>query len=232
MRPSASNVRLALLLAVLAGLVVYFATSRSSLLGLGGSGDAGEDCPSAHVPALASVGRDRLLGMRRELRAMVPRAAGRLYEQGLAEPSYMWSDGEPGTGASLPPGSRHPGGYELRWWLHDGDDVVVDALVFAGPARARGFFEKASSPRCRSEATTADASLPPEGRNLVWRNPDGFAQEDLFMLRGRRVYRVAVVLADLGDLVSPVARRFGFSLVNRLACSLPDSACRPQGNPA
>jgi hypothetical protein len=229
---SRERVRLALLLAVLAGLIVYFAIGQSWRLGLGGGDDAAVDCPSAHAPALAGVDRAQLLGMRRELRAIVPHAAGHLYEQGPVEPGYMWSDGEPGTSASLPPGPRHPGGYELRWWLHDGDDVVVDALVFADPGRARGFFEKASSPRCRSEATTADASLPPEGRNLVWRNPDGFAQEDLFMLRGRRVYRVAVVLADLGDLVSPVARHLGFTLVNRLACSLPDSACRPQGNPA
>jgi hypothetical protein len=102
-------------------------------------------------------------------------------------------------------------------------------MVFAGADRARDFYQRAASTPCRSQATVLDAPSPPGGSNLVWRNPDGFAQEDLFLLRGRRVYRVAVVLAGVGDLVSPVTRRVGFSIVNHLACALPEVVCGSAG---
>jgi hypothetical protein len=221
-----TRVRLVLLLVVLAGLTAYLASSQFGLLGLGSAGGA-EDCPAAEAPSLASLSRAQLLELREELRGVVGNG-GRLYEQGLIEPGYMWSDGEPGTSKELPPGS-HPGGYELRWWLPDGDDVVVDGMVFAGADRARGFYEQAASTDCRPQATVLDAPSPPGGSNLVWRNPDGYAQEDLFLLRGRRVYRVAVVLAGVGDLVSPVTRHVGFSIVNRLACALPEVVCGSAG---
>ena len=218
-----------LLLAVLTSLVFYFVTSQTGVLGLGAVGQ--EDCSAAGEPSLASLSRTQLLELRDGLRGVVTGGSGRLYEQGLVESSYMWSDGEPGTSKSLPPGPRHPGGYELRWRLADGDVVAADAMVFADAGQAHDFFERASSSRCRTAGAAFDASSPPGGRNIVWRNPDGFAQEDLFLLRGRRVYRVAVVLAAVGSLISPAARHVGFSLVNDLACALSGAACHSHGTP-
>jgi len=55
--------------------------------------------------------------------------------------------------------------------------------------------------------------------------PVGAAQEDLFLRRGRRVYRVAVVtpLAEWTDMAA--VRESAFAEVNGLACRLPGASC-------
>ncbi len=153
------------------------------------------------------------------------------YEQGLVASSSAWSDSEPGTHKLLPLGPRDPGGYEMRWWMANGDDVGADVMVFANTRQARDFFMRASSTRCRPASATLAASFPPGGRNLEWRNPDGFAQEDVYLLRGRRVYRVAVVKAGAGGSITAAARSAAFSLVNGLACALPGAACQRYSSP-
>jgi hypothetical protein len=179
-----------------------------------------------------SIGRHELFELREALRQVALDSGAKLYEQGPAESSYMWSDDEPGTVWALPPAPSQPGGYELRWWLSNGADLVVDGLVFADGGQARDFFKRATSGRCRTAAAALDAFSPPGGRNLVWRNPDGFAQEDLFLLSGRRVYRVAAVLPGVGGKITSRGRREGFSLVDELSCALPGAPCYRRGTPA
>ena len=149
----------------------------------------------------------------------------RPYEQGPVPSIAAWSDSEPGTSASLPPGPRQQGSYEMRWWLGNGDDVVADVLLFVDAGQAQDFFDRASSTECRPESSARAASFPPGGRNLAWRNPDGFMQEDVFLLRGRRVYRVAAVTAGADRRITAAARREAFSLVDGLACALPGALC-------
>jgi hypothetical protein len=218
-------------------LAVYALATRTSVFGTTGAvagGDAGlaTNCPSQSVPSVEIVNRATLRGLREDLRGVMSGRERRLYEQGVATSSDAWSDSEPGKPTALPAGAHDPGGYEMRWWSAGKDDVVADVFVFAGPNQARAFFERASSTRCRTASTTLAASSPPGGRNLVWRNPDNFTQEDVYLLRGRRVYRVAVVLARAGNASTAESRKTGFSLVNELACTLPEAACHPQDDQA
>ena len=229
--------RLGLLLVLLMMLAVYALSARTNIFGTtgatagGGTGLVG-DCSSQTVPSVEIVSRTALRGLREDLRGVMFGRERRLYEQGVATPVSAWSDSEPGKHTSLPAGARDPGGYEIRWWDGGNDDVVADVFVFAGTSQARAFFESASSARCRTASRALAASSPPGGRDLVWRNPDNLAQEDVYLLRGRRVYRVAVVLARAGDASTAESRTTGFSLVNELACTLPDAGCHPQGDRA
>jgi hypothetical protein len=211
-------VRLALLLAVLLALVVYaLATRTSSFSSTGDAAGVGvaavAGCPGQVTPPVENVGRTAILGLREDLRGVMFGRGRRLYELGLAAPSDAWSDGEPGKRASLPPGPRDPGGYEPRWWAADGDDVVADGFIFAGNDQARAFFQQAANTRCRPSSATFITSSPPGGRVLVWRNPDGFAQEDVYLLHGPRVYRVGVVLARAGSDITVARRNMALSLV-------------------
>jgi hypothetical protein len=231
------RVRLALLLTLLAALVAYVLATRTGALGTApGTADvdasAAADCPVWAAPPVENVSRATLQGLREDLRGVMFDRDRRLYEQGLISSSNAWSDDEPGTHLSLPPSPIDPGAYELRWWAANGDDVVTDVFVFAGASRARDFFELASSARCRQLGAAFAASSPPGGRDLVWRNPDRFAQEDVYLLRGQRVYRVSVVRAGAGSGVTPAGRRAAFALVNGLACALPGAACRPRSDQA
>lgn len=224
------RVRLIALLLVLATLGTYAATNWTGIPnvinGPSASKEPVQRCPPRNTPAVETISGARLLGLREGLRRMVFFASGlRLYESGLVASGTAWSDSEPGTQKSLPPSSREPGGYELRWWMPSGDDLAAAVLEFANPWQARDFFKHASSSQCRQDSAAFAAAFPPGGRNLEWRNPDGFAQEDLYLLRDRRVYRVGVVKAGVGSRISVGARDEAFSMVNGLACALPDAAC-------
>ena len=235
------RVRLALLLGLLTALVVYVLATRTDALGSAtgtptvsagvGVGMAA-GCPARSAPSVATVSRATLQGLREDLRGVMFGRGRRLYERGVIASSYAWSDDEPGKQTSLPPGPHDPGGYELRWWAADRDDVVAEVYAFADAGRARDFFAQASSTRCRLSSVALAASSPPGGRDLAWRNPDRFAQEDLYLLRGQRVYVVSVVRAGAGPSVAPAGMSAGFSLVNGLACNLPDAACHPRSDRA
>jgi hypothetical protein len=224
-------VRLTLLLALLTMLAVYALAARTSVFGstgaiAGGGAGLAANCPSQAIPPVETVSRTTLRGLREDLRGVMFGRERRLYEQGVATPRSAWSDSEPGKHTALPAGARDPGGYEMRWWSGN-DDVVADVFVFAVADQARAFFESASSARCRTASTALAASSPPGARDLVWRNPENFAQEDVYLLRGRRVYRIAVVLAHAGDTSTATSRKTAFSLVNALACTLPEASCHP-----
>jgi hypothetical protein len=234
---SDERVRLVLLLALLAALVAYLVASSTGALGLAG-GPSGDtvilgDCPVAGAPSAATVPRGRLLGIRRDLRRVVSFEGGlRPYELGPVGSIAAWSDDEPGTSSSLPADAGDRVGYEMRWWMRNRDDVVVDAWVFADAGQGHDYFRRATSSNCRPASTAAAPSFPLGGRDLEWRNPDGFAQEDLYLLRGRRVYRVGVVKAGVGDSVTAAERKAAFSLVNELACALPGAGCDVYESPA
>jgi hypothetical protein len=220
-------VRVSLLLAVLASLLAYLLATGFGALGFGGAPSSQSyvlaDCPVVGVPRLASVPRSQLREMRAELEHVVSFDTRiQPYEQGLVGPTVAWTDTQPGTAASLPPGRSSPGGYEMRWSMANADNVVADALVLADRRQAEEYLERASSARCRTDGAEDAAALPPGGRNLEWRNPVGVVQQAVFLARGRRVYRVAVVRGRSG----PDGREQAFALVGSLACRLPDAACR------
>jgi hypothetical protein len=231
------RVRLVLLLALLASLVAYLVASSTGALGLAG-GPGGDtvilgDCPVAGAPSVTGVSRGRLAGLRRDIRRVVSFERGlRPYELGLSNSISAWSDAEPGTSSVLPRGSSNQGGYEMRWWMRNRDDLVANAWVFADTDQAHDFFKQASSTKCRTASTAVAASFPPGGRDLEWRNPEGFVQEDLFLLRGRRVYRVSVVVAGAGGSATTADRKAAFFLVNDRACALPDAGCDVYESPA
>jgi hypothetical protein len=235
---SDERVRLVLLLALLAALVAYLVASSTGALGLAG-GPSGDtvilgDCPVAGAPSAATVPRGRLLGIRRDLRRVVSFEGGlRPYELGPIGSIAAWSDDEPGTSGSLPADAGDRAGYEMRWWaFQNRDDVVADAWVFADANQAHDFFTRASSTKCRPASSAAAASFPLGGHDLQWRNPEGAAQEDLYLLRGRRVYRVSVVKAWVGGSTTAAERKAAFSLVNELACALPGAGCDVYESPA
>lgn len=149
------------------------------------------------------------------------------YELGPIDSIAAWSDSNPGTSITT-----DQAGYEMRWWMRNRDDVVADAWVFSDAMQAHDYFTRASSSRCRPASTAVAASFPPGGRDVEWRNPDGFAQEDLYLLRGRRVYRVSVVKAGVGASATVAARLAAFSLINELACALPDAGCDVYESPS
>ena len=218
-------------------LAVYALAARTSVFGTtsataGGGASLVANCPSQTVPSVEDVSVATLRGLREDLRGVMFGRERRLYEQGVATSSDAWSDSEPGKHTALPAGARDPGGYEMRWWAADNDDVVADVFVFADTSRARAFFERASSTRCRAASMALATSSPPSGRNLVWRNPDNLAQEDVYLLRDQHVYRIAVVLARAGSTSTAASRTTAFSLVNELACTLPEAACHPRDDQA
>lgn len=229
------SVRLTLLAALMMALIVYGVATRADIFATHaattkvGSSLLG-NCLAQAPPPVESISRATLRELREDLRRVMFGRARRLYELGVAASSYAWSDSEPGKHTSLPPAPRDPGGYELRWWATGGDDVVADAFVFAKTDQAQDFFAQAANTRCRSSSATFTTSLPPDGRDLMWRNPDGFAQEDVYLLRGQRVYRVGVVRAGAGSDTTAVEESAAFSLVNSLACALPETGCDRSDN--
>ncbi len=141
-------------------------------------------------------------------------------------PEDMWSDDLPlRLSSSRLADGLWPAGYEMRWWTRD-YDVGADALMFPGVRQAREFFEEAASADCHRAGTQQPALLPPQARNLAWVNPDGAKEDDVFLLRGRRVYRVvAVRLQGAPAMAAQAERQVGVEFVDTLACSLPGAGC-------
>jgi hypothetical protein len=226
---SNDRARLALLTAVLVSLAVYATTGGTGPFGVGrgsATDQAGTGCPAGATPALATVGLTRLLALRARLdRTMAGFEPGlRPYEEGLVPTASAWTDAEPVAGAR-PPSGTWPAGYEMRWWLQSGDDLVADVFVFAGPRQAHDFSVLVRRPRCGSSTRVVSAAPTPEGaHNLQWRNPLGFAEEDVYLQRGRRVYGVDVVKPQSADDTVGRARLAAFSLIDDFACRL--SSCR------
>jgi hypothetical protein len=213
------RVRLVLLLAVLASLVAYVIT-----VGVGpfGEGDRSatiqaSGCPAEEAPTLSSVDLTGLLALRSRLDgAMAGFEPGlRPYEEGVVPATSPWTDAEPVAAGSPPTASLWPAAYEIRWWLESGDDLVADVFVFTGTKQAHDFSALVRQSRCGSSARVVSAAPIPEGaHNLQWRNPLGLAQEDVYLQRGRRVYRVVVVKPAADGVIDDRRRRAAFAQID------------------
>jgi hypothetical protein len=93
--------------------------------------------------------------------------------------------------------------------------------VFASPREAERFVEGAASTVCRGSAFNMTSNVPSGSRVLVWRNPLGVTQADIFFARGRRAYRVTYVLPP----AEPEDRSNMEAVLQDLSCRLPDAAC-------
>jgi hypothetical protein len=222
------------LLAVLVALALVW---RTDVVG-GEDLSADWACPVNHAPTTVSAEPAQLADLKQDLEqviaaymTMVPEDRDVTpYEQGVVSSYVAWSDTEPGN-AGIPSSGSQPGGYEMRWWTVTRDNVVTDAFLFADATQAEAYLEFAAHPGCRPHASRRLADLPPEGRYLEWSNPLSYAQQDVFLQRGRRVYRVAVVQPGVGSTVSRSTRARGFGLVGTLACALPDAGCTAEHPP-
>jgi hypothetical protein len=223
---ASQRVRLALLLSCCLALALWLAVARSGALS---HATARTPCPSAGAPRVVQVTAAELGGLRASVARAMPDRIGRLYEEGTIEGANAWSDDSPSPPPTVAATPR-PGGYEMRWWAPNHDDVVADALLFNSSAHAREFLLDAASLSCRGAAHAANARWPSGARNLRWINPDGFAQADAMFVRGPRVYRVAIVQAGRAARTpTPADLRRAFRVVDTLACLLPAAACEIAG---
>jgi hypothetical protein len=229
---AAQRVRLAVLLACLGGAIVLLLGTRTSLLGAVGVGGGGSAqgastwCVPHGLPATAGANIGELIALRAGPLAVFGDSSGRRYAAGIVAPEDMWSDDSPmRLRASRLADRLWPAGYELRWWTRD-YNVGADVLVFPGVRQARELFEEAASTDCHRAGTQQPALSPPQARNLTWVNPDGPEQDDVFLLRGRRVYRVAAVRLERAPAMAAQAeQQAGMEFVDTLACSLPAAGC-------
>jgi hypothetical protein len=199
------------------------------LLGCGGHGSAtvaAVSCFDAGTPKVARVHAHGLVALRASVLRVLPQRVGRLYEEGTAGAANAWSDADPAP----PPVSSsalRPAGYEMRWIAPNGDDVAATVLSFSSAGKARSFMALATSTRCRTHGAQAFAARPPRARNLAWVNPDGIAEADVYLARGRRVYRVADAPANQQDGQAGSAELGrSFFTIDALACLLPGAQCR------
>jgi hypothetical protein len=218
------------LLGVLAVLIVYIALPGGEQRG------SATGCVAARrVPEVRNVTPSAVAGLRESVAKVLPQRVGRLYEEGTVRAPVAWTDENPSP-PGVSPHAPRPGGYEMRWWAPNGDDVVADVLVFETAARAQRFLALASGVRCREKATAQATARPPQGRNLSWLNPDGALQADLFLARGTHVYRVADAPAGSSPEAVRTSGGLGraFATIDLLACLLPAAHCTrvPNGVPA
>ncbi len=225
---SRSELRLTVLLSVLGGVaILWLCTSTDELRALtGGGGEreavaVGRSCPPPGLPQTVAIDRAELSELYVGLSAVVARPAAARQMEGIAATEDMWSDGFPRELEGEAGNGPWPGAYEIRAptrrYL-----VVADGLIFANRRVARAFFELAASPRCHRKALREPTVYLSGARNLAWINPDEVEQNDVFLLRGARVYRVADVR---GLQTERLPLRVEAAIVDRFACRLPDARC-------
>lgn len=213
-------VALCVLAGVLAGVVVYL-----TVHGQAGSENASACVGQQGTPEVRRVAPGELSPLRETLARLVPERLARLYEEGTVMAASAWTDEEPAP-PTVSPAARRPGGYEMRWWAPNGDDLVADVLLFRDAARAQRYVALASGTHCRKKATKQPAPAPPLARNLSWRNPDGAAQADVYMARGARVYRIADAPAgQTPGAIRPGSLSRALVIIDSLACTLPAAHC-------
>jgi hypothetical protein len=203
------------------------------------STEGGGSIPSAGscVPALPSLPSVplRTVGELRTgaLGVMAPLARHR-YAWGTVAPAVAWSDAPPQSLSSSHQANwRWPASYEMRGWTSSPRlapkqaDVVTDVFLFADAGQARLFFTQASSSRCHRAGRDRPVSRPPRARNLVWVNPDGATQQDVFLMRGRNVYRVGAVWEQTPSdpPTAGAEQQARASKLDALACALPAANC-------
>lgn len=227
-----------MLLVCLGAAVVLLLGTRTSVLGAAGIGGGDAEgawtastwCAPRRLPAPADAGIEELVALRDGLLRVLALSGGRRYAAGIVTSEDMWSDDLPlRLRASRLADGLWPAGYEMRWWTRD-YDVGADVLGFGGSRQAREFFQKAASTECHRDGVLWPTLSPPGARYLAWVNPDRARQSDVFLLRGSRVYRIAVVRLQGAPVETAQAeRRTGARLLDALACVLPDAQCRAPG---
>lgn len=229
---SRSELRLTVLLSVLGGVAsLWLLMNAGELRALAGAGAAHRVavarlwCVPPDLPQTVAIDRSELSVLYLGLSAVVPRPAAARQAEGIATPEDMWSDDIPQTLDAEAGRGPWPGAYEIR--APTGRyTVVADGLVFASARVARAFFAMAAGTLCRRAARSEPVAYLSNARNIVWTNPDDVEQNDVFLLRGARVYRVGDV-RDLGtEQLSPRAEA---AIVDRFACRLPDAGCSVRG---
>jgi len=192
----------------------------------GATGAPEQGCPDGSSYALATDGAGEVLELRRALLAVTGRVAGRTYQSGVAEPGDMWSDDGPRRLVDTRlPGGVWPAGYEIRRYQPGVGDFVADALRFPSPASARRFLASASGTRCHTRGSSRALRSPAGARELLWVNPDGYPQQDIFLARGEVVYRLVDVNQPAPGAVDPGYRARAVRAIRVLACALPRSGC-------
>jgi hypothetical protein len=232
---SALSLRLPLLLLCLAIAVFTFLADHTHILSASGSSSAASPSwcvPPGTQPSLQRVGIPELYALRTSLLDVIEPLAPRRYAAGILSPEDAWSDDLPQRLRTTEVDGRWPAGYEMRAWVTDPqlapaqDDIALDVFMFAGDDEAQRFFVAASGTRCHRHGSASGTRQPPQTRDLVWLNPDGAIQEDAFVLRGPRVYRISDVRPQSQSTrTSEPARQAGISRVNAIACALPDAGC-------
>jgi hypothetical protein len=187
-------------------------------------------CAPPRLPVPAGAGLEELVALRAVLLRVFALYGGRRYAGGIVTPEDMWSDDPPlRLRSTRLADGLWPSGYEMRWWTRD-FDIGADALVFGGARQAREFFGEAASTDCHRAGVLWSALSPPRARNLAWVNPDHARQSDVFLLRGRHVYRiVAVRLEGAPAETAQVERRTSARFIDTLACVLPGAGCTASG---
>ena len=152
-------------------------------------------------------------------------AGGTSDMQGLQQPMAAWTDGYPTTDPTgVPSTTVESAGYEIRWWSPKQDNQVADLFVFANANDAGLWVREAASTRCRRHAASYPLSQPAGARALVWKNPLGVQQADIFFSRGNRAYR----MVEVPPGVEASASADVYLLLQRaqqLACRLNDAGC-------
>ena len=221
------RLRLPLLLLSLGVAILALLGSRTSVLsafGIDSSGGARGSsgwCAPSGLPAVANVEVGPLVELRAAVAAATP-PDSRRYAGGVVAPPDVWSDDGPERPLQARSSSGSwPAAYEMRWWTPR-YDIAADALLFPDARHARAFFDLAAGTRCHRSGAPWPLSFPPQVRGLHWVNPDGASQEDLFLLRGTRVYRLSAVRLARTPRVS---LRVDFEVAQALACRLPAAGC-------
>lgn len=174
--------------------------------------------PAAEVDnAVAAVGLRWLVG------------AGRLELEGAEDPMAAWSDQYPSDASPHDPFLVPAlAGYEILWWSPEGDHEEADLFVFSTAGQAARYVRHATSPRCRHAGVIAHPIAEPVGAvSLVWDNPLGYLQADLFFARGNRAYRVGVVPpGSAGEAPDEIDASRLLKTLRENACQLSGAGCR------
>lgn len=195
------------------------------------------------TPVLSDVGTREITDLRALAQDAVAAQGARRYASGVVTPEEVWSDESPSPRSfGLPGAGQQIGSFEIREWAPDpqwgasyDDDIVGDDFLFATPVQARRFFDEASSATCHAAGIARPAAQPSNARTLVWVNPDGETEEDVFLLSRRLVYRIADVRPQRREPPpSEGEQEEGVATVEAYACDMTPARCqrsRPQGSP-
>ncbi|HWJ51248.1 MAG TPA: hypothetical protein VNR42_09520 [Solirubrobacteraceae bacterium] len=232
-----TRARLPLLLACLAAAIVALLSMRTSVFSGASAGSEGARYPCRGAePPLARGSVDEIKQLRASVLAVVGPLAESRYQWGAVPPEVVWSDGSPSRfSASGLVDGKFLASFEMRVWAKApalrlaNVDTVADVFLFTNPGDARRFFEAASNTHCHRDGVPRAVAQPPGGRDLIWDNPDGVTQQDVFLLSGSRVYRVSDVPRGGGGY-STATKPGGIATVNRLACALPEARCSSVGS--